>query len=76
MKIYALFANGQLYDDSESLSTVQRWFESFSSAITKGELPHRWFYRFMQDEKLLPIKLEIKELDSDLGKVLKHKNFK
>lgn len=71
MKFYALFANDMLYDDNERLSTVEGWFTRFSHALNHGEIPHRWFSQFFENGKLIPIKLEIKEFDSVMGRNLR-----
>lgn len=76
MKFYALFANDQLYDDSEQREIVEAWFDKFGEALKNNKVPHRWFHKFLKDDKLIPIKLELREFESSEGKRVKHLNVK
>ena len=75
MKYYVLLVNDQVYDDNEHLEVVEGWFDKFGAALKVGEVPHRWFNKFVQDGKLIHLTLEIKELDTDLGKRIKRAKF-
>lgn len=63
-KLYGLYVNDRLYDAHDNLETVQKWFESFVHVLRQNKVPHRWFNQFIQNGKLVSLKMEVREYTS------------